>query len=271
MKRLRYTNMSLSVQGMRKHDAPRDWFGSNIKKNNEFLFCLEGECILTVDNQNYIITPNTLMLFPEGHSYKTRLTASRQFSYYQCHFHAELDGVPVFKALNLDDGELAVNIPDPDAMLTLFEGGVRDNSYEDIDAILLNRSACAAKIIAEYVKLRRQTIPGKEADDFSDVIEYMQKNLSSPPSVPMLASLMHLEPSYFIRRFSSVFGLPPMQYFDKLRLQRALLLLENTNMEIEEVSREIGIENKYYFNRFFTKHAHISPKVYRDVLNDNLL
>jgi len=269
MDRFRFTNMNLSVQGVRKHDAPRDWFGSNIKKNNEFLYCLEGECILTVDEQNYIITPNTLMLFPEGHVYKTRLTASRHFSYFQCHFHAELDGVPVFKALNLDNGDLAVKVPDPDAMLSFFEGGVRDNTYADIDAILLNRSACAAKIIAEYVKLRRQTTPGKGAEAFLPVIEHMHNNISSEVSVNELAFLMHLEPSYFIRRFSAVFGIPPMQYFDKLRLQKAMFLLENTDMSFEEVAHEIGIKNKYYFNRFFTKHAHISPKVYRGVLNDD--
>lgn len=254
----------LDCTRMHKYDAPSDWFGrGKEKKTNEIVFALDGESIITVDGSSYIIKPNMLMVFPIGRSFSHRLTEKKKFLYYHCHFDARIDGVPILEALGLAEGNLAVEVSDTGAMIALFEEALHGMHFEDNDSLRLNRYANVTKIIAEYVRLRRQAMPGKDAAVFEPVIEYMKENLSAPPSLQQLAELAHLEPSYFIRRFTNTFGSPPMKYFDSLRAHRAMQLLENTDMSIPEIGMAIGIPDKYYFNKFFEKHCGMLPAGYR--------
>lgn len=264
--KISYKSLAISTNTMLKYVAPPDWSGKAFSdKINILMLCVDGECIVSADGSHYIVTPGTMILFPQGHNLVKRFTNLCRFTYYQCHFTADLDGVPAIRLLNLDNDNLAVSVPDFDHVVSLFESGIRDSVLSDSNAISINRRAVVLRLFSEYIELRRKNVPGKNAPYFSVVTEYMQNNLSKPVSVADLCNIIHLAPSYFTRRFSECFGCPPLKYFDKLRMQRAMEMLTNPDIAIEDVSKSIGIENKYYFNRFFEKHAHITPKKYRDV------
>lgn len=256
----------LECTRMYKYDAPNHWLGSGLaRETNELVFALDGECIITIDGRSFIITPNTLMVFPKGHSYSNRLTKKKKFLYYQCHFDALVDGQPILEALDLATGNLAVTVQDPEAMVALFENALHAPHFHNETAAQLNRHAYVTQIIAEYIRLRQQSQPGDDAAFFDGVLRHMGNNLSSVPSLQQLAELVHLEPSYFIRRFTKTFGCPPMKYFDNLRIQRAMELLEQTDTAIPQIGSVIGIDDKYYFNKFFEKHCGMSPAVYRSL------
>ena len=267
MKETGFEFLNISEMMMHRYEAPRDWVGSGIKdKTNELIFSLSGECVVTVENKSYIIKPNMFVLFPYGKNYSFRLTSKRQFSYYQCHFYGEIDGTELFEALEIGEN-LAVEVSDPGSIIALFEGALHDERFTDEASMWINRTACGTKIIAEYVRLIRQLMPGKTAEVFLPVIEFMKENLSENFDVNTLAEIIHLEPSYFIRKFTKEFGYSPMKYFDTLRSQYAMNLLENSDMDIEEVAKEIGISDKYYFNKFFRKHCDMLPEEYRKLFH----
>jgi AraC-like DNA-binding protein len=264
MKETGFEFLNMSDIMMHRYEAPRDWVGSGIKdKTNELIFSLDGECVVTIENNSYIIKPNMFVVFPYGKKFSHRLTSKRRFSYYQCHFYGEINGTPLFEALGIGSENLAVEVTDPGAIISLFEGALHDERFTDEASMWINRTACGTKIIAEYVRLLRQAMPGKSAEEFLPVISYMKENLSGNVDVNTLSELCHLDPSYFIRKFTKEFGMPPMKYFDMLRAQAAMSMLENSDMDIEEVASEIGITDKYYFNKFFTKHCDITPSEYR--------
>lgn len=211
----------LDCTRMHKYDAPNDWFASGKEKpTNELVFALDGECIITIDGSSFIIKPNMLMVFPMGRSFSNRLTEKKKFLYYQCHFDARVDGVPILEALGLAEGNLAVTVSDPETMIALFEDSLHGLYFKDHDAMRLNRYANVTKIIAEYIRLRRQSMPGKGAEDFEPVLAYMRENLSSELSVQQL-------------------------------------------VDIRQVAAEVGIADKYYFNKFFEKHCGMLPAGYR--------
>ena len=78
-----------------------------------------------------------------------------------------------------------------------------------------------------------------------------------------LAAAVHMQATYFIRRFSAAYGCPPQNYFRSLKLYRAMRTLATTDLPIEEIAREIGIPDTSYFSRFFKKHCHLTPREYR--------
>ncbi len=269
MKETGFGFLNMSEMMMHRYEAPRDWVGSGVKdKNNELIFSLSGECVVTVENNSYIIKPNMFVVFPYGKEYSFRLTSKRHFSYYQCHFYGEIDGVTLFDALGTGSENLAVEVSDPGSIIALFEGALHDERFTDEVSMWINRIACGTKIIAEYVRLLRQSMPGKSAEVFFPVTEFMKDNLSQNMDVNSLAKIIHLEPSYFIRKFTKEFGCPPMKYFDMLRSQRAMTLLESTDAPVEEVAKQIGITDKYYFNKFFRKYCDMSPEEYRKLFRN---
>lgn len=269
MKETGFEFLNMSEMTMHRYDAPRDWVGSGTKdKTNELIFSLSGECIVTVENNSYIIKPNMFVVFPYGKKYSFRLTSKRSFSYYQCHFYGEIDGVALFDAIGIDSENLAVEVNDPGSIIALFEAALHDERFTDEASMWINRTACGTKIIAEYVRLLRQAMPGKSAEEFLPVINYMKGNLSGTVDVNTLCTLCHFEPSYFIRKFTKEFGMPPMKYFDMLRSQRAMTLLENSDIDMEEVAKKIGIADKYYFNKFFRKYCGMSPEEYRKLFRN---
>ena len=95
-------------------------------------------------------------------------------------------------------------------------------------------------------------------------------HMESPYSAAEVNSACHAwscTPSYFIRKFTNEFGYSPMKYFDMLRAQQAMKLLESSDIPTEEVAKKIGITDKYYFNRFFYKHCDMMPIEYRKLFN----
>ncbi len=99
--------------------------------------------------------------------------------------------------------------------------------------------------------------------DFVQVIEYIEKNLSKPISLDDLVRLVHFNKSYLVERFKSVYGIPPMQYVNWLRIEKAKELLLTTEKSITEIADETGFQSIHYFSRFFKEKENDTPHGYR--------
>ncbi|MEZ0484381.1 helix-turn-helix transcriptional regulator [Fibrella aquatica] len=78
-----------------------------------------------------------------------------------------------------------------------------------------------------------------------------------------LAQAAHLSTSFFCRKFKQDTGYAPIEYFNHLRIQKACQLLHFSNLRINEVASQIGIDDPFYFSRLFKKQMGISPNEYR--------
>lgn len=63
--------------------------------------------------------------------------------------------------------------------------------------------------------------------------------------------------------FKNIYGVPPIQYLNQVRLDHAKYLLAHTDMPIIDIAPEIGFESLPAFYYFFKKHADTTPKIYR--------
>lgn len=95
------------------------------------------------------------------------------------------------------------------------------------------------------------------------IVRYMLDHLGETCRLEDLAAQASLSPSHFARSFRDKTGYPPVEYFIRLRIQRACELLETTDMPIAAVAAALGYADQYYFSRIFRKITGLPPARYR--------
>lgn len=78
-----------------------------------------------------------------------------------------------------------------------------------------------------------------------------------------LSSLVQVEPTYFVRLFREIVGLPPMAYLMRRRLELATQLLRQRGLTISDVAEKAGWLDANYFSRCFRKNFGMTPSRYR--------
>ena len=94
-------------------------------------------------------------------------------------------------------------------------------------------------------------------------ILFMQNNLSTSITLDNIAQSAHLSTSFFSRKFRQDTGYAPIEYFNHLRIQKACQLLHLSDLRINEVGAQLGIDDPFYFSRLFKKQMGVSPAEYR--------
>jgi AraC-like DNA-binding protein len=94
-------------------------------------------------------------------------------------------------------------------------------------------------------------------------IEYMLENLDQPLSVAKLAAKANISESHYFAMFKRCTGGAPIDYFIRLRMQKACRLLGGTSMSVKEVAAILGYDDPFYFSRVFKLVHRIAPSQYR--------
>ena len=115
---------------------------------------------------------------------------------------------------------------------------------------------------APYLKAEHLTASRDAA--IERAIDYMREHVSKEIALPQLAQMAAMSERTFVRRFRDVAGMPPGQYLQKMRLDIAKHLLEETDQPLERIVSEIGYSDVSSFRRLFKKEVSVSPGVFRD-------
>lgn len=95
------------------------------------------------------------------------------------------------------------------------------------------------------------------------VKKYIDENFRCSISLEDLEGQFHINKYQIVKDFSKFIGQPPVDYQIGCRISYAKDLLRYSNLSIQEVSLEIGVENFTYFSRLFKKRTGVSPSNYR--------
>ena len=80
--------------------------------------------------------------------------------------------------------------------------------------------------------------------------------------IQMMADYCHLSTDYFSHRFKQVTGVPPIQFLNSLRIERAKELLLAEHLSVSEVAELVGYKDPLYFSKAFKKATGMSPKLF---------
>jgi transcriptional regulator GlxA family with amidase domain len=56
-----------------------------------------------------------------------------------------------------------------------------------------------------------------------------------------------------------------MTYFTELRIQRACVMLDTSELQVGEIAGSLGFQDPLYFSRLFRQHTGLPPTAYRQL------
>ncbi len=129
-------------------------------------------------------------------------------------------------------------------------------------------AALRAKLIELIVYLSRayMTTETTEAGALlrvGDVISAMENDFSNHWKLNDLLRIAHMSRSNLMRVFQKATGQAPIEYLVRLRIQRAMEMLRNTDLNITEIALEVGFNDSNYFARQFKNITGGPPAAYR--------
>ncbi len=100
-------------------------------------------------------------------------------------------------------------------------------------------------------------------ETWSEIVDYINSNISEKLTLQEIAGKCFYNPSYFSRIFKEKFGTTLIDYIAKTRVNTAAKLLDSTSLTINEISEKCGFSNKVSFYRTFQKYYNQTPSEYR--------
>lgn len=105
-------------------------------------------------------------------------------------------------------------------------------------------------------------ILSRELAPILPAIIYLEQTPCPTASIPELADMCHVSPSYFRRLFREYSSECPVKYRNKSRMDHAKKLLENTSLSVSEIAISLGYDDPAYFCRSFKKIIGMTPGEY---------
>jgi two-component system response regulator YesN len=121
----------------------------------------------------------------------------------------------------------------------------------------------AGEQVNQFLQLITNWQASKSESMIEKAIKYIEEKYSSEIRLMDVAGHVHLNPSYFSVLFKKVTGETLTRYITRYRMEKAALLLRNTDMKIFEIACAVGFDEPNYFTNVFKQQYQMSPKEYR--------
>ena len=242
------------------HHTRRDQFDEFI-----VIYCLDGQGWYTANDQTWpVCKGQVLYVMPDmGHVYRS--DDHDPWSIQWAHFRGRRAAGYVELADVARDAPVCTIGSQP-SISALFT--------ETLDALqsgysthhLVKASAHVQQILSQIAMVTTYSpAPGAVGVNVEEIINYMLENLTDRCSLDDFAERACMSRSHFSRQFRDKTGYAPVDYYIRLKIQRACELLETTSLPVRAISLRLGYQDPYYFSRIFKKIVGTHPTEYRQL------
>jgi AraC-like DNA-binding protein len=104
---------------------------------------------------------------------------------------------------------------------------------------------------------------GLSARELELVTAAIVERIAEPISVSMLSSAVGLSRSYFSHAFRTSVGQPPHAHVLRLRIERAMFLMVQTETPLTEIALAAGFADQSHFSRSLRRMTGVTPADWR--------
>lgn len=118
-------------------------------------------------------------------------------------------------------------------------------------------------VFNKYIKQEKH-LKKKTPQWVRELKEIMQDQIDTSLSLKEISKDLEINPSYLSREFSKYFDdLSFGEYIRKLRIEKALQLMQTTKYSLTEIAYLTGFTDQSHFTRIFKKHTGKNPSAFR--------
>lgn len=230
------------------------------------IHCLQGEGWLELGNARWRVQPGQAIAIPPATAHAYGASADRPWTIYWVHMAGAQVG-RVARMLGVDSARPLFNPGFDPALPPLYEAMISQLSRGYTAAILLDASLTLGRLVARLCLDAARPEGGgvSVASRVERALALMEQKLDGHLRVADLAALANMSPSHFAAVFRRKTGFAVLDYFVRLKMQRAGYLLDSTTLPIKVIAAQLGFDDALYFSRSFRRVHHCSPSAYRSI------
>lgn len=235
---------------------------------NEFLFiyCKEGCGWIELYGKQQQLEANQFIILPQNIPHAYGADEQSPWTIYWIHFRGSK--APLFS----NHFDKPTSVP-PSAQSRIEE---RLDLFEEIFFTLNEDTSmdrmhyanlCFAHFLGSFlfINIYRSKFRRKEYSEniMNRVVHYMDDNIESNLKLDDFANFCRYSKSYFYRKFVKETGRSPMDYFTRMKINKACKLLIQTDMKVNQIASKLGFRESQYFSRTFSNVMGLSPLEFR--------
>lgn len=231
-----------------------------------FIHCLDGEGWLQIAGMQWRVQPGqAVAILPETpHVYGA--APDDPWSIYWVHMAGERVR-RVAGMLGVSSTRPLVNVGCDPALPPLFEAMIAQTSRGYTPTILDHASLTLGQLVARLAQDVARPVNGtlSLAARIDRTIALMGTRLTDHITVADLADHANMSASHFASVFKKKTGFSVQDYFLRLKIQRAGVMLDSTSQPIKVIAALLGFNDPLHFSRCFRRIHKCSPSEYRAI------
>lgn len=239
------------------HPNPR--YRISRTNNDMFIFeyILSGSGYLEVNGHTYNVSANDVYIIEPGQDHVYYSNPKNPFKKIWINFYSDLF-YEIFKSFKLSGKIVFKNTN----TLELFEkiqsikkvSNFSDDLCYDIAPILF-------EILCNLARNHNTLVNVSKTAKL--VKNYIDENIYFNIKIEDATEKLNLSKAHIIREFTKNYGISPYNYLieQKIAIAKKMLILHNMN--VSEISNQLGFEDPNYFSKLFKKKVGVSPLQYR--------
>ena len=188
--------------------------------------------------------------------------------------YADMDVAPRYVTLSFEvqEGDLSTllnrKLRPPQASVTLIQQMIREQ--ERMDAFSVDM--IAAQLTQLLLQLLRQQAPAtrlkasNSLNSENEIIcraqQYIGANIREKLSVPHVAKMVDVSPSYMTALFHKNLQISPGEYIRRIKIQESKQMIREGNMNFTEIAAILHYSTVHHFSRQFKDKVGVTPSEY---------
>ena len=217
-----------------------------------FIYCKEGCGWIELYGKRQNLEANQFIILPRNIPHAYGADETSPWTIYWIHFRGSK--APLFSSRF--DKPTTVS---PSAQFTLNESTSMDHMHY--------ANLCFAHFLGSFlfIDVYQNNFRPKEYSEnvMNRVVHFMNDNIESNLKLADFANFCGYSESYFYRKFVKETGHSPMDYFTRLKINKACKLLIQTDMKVNQIAHKLGFKESQYFSRTFSNVMGLSPLEFR--------
>ena len=277
---MEFSQINPFVRYARIQPCMLEWSEPHGAYDHRLFYIIKGQGAFIISDEKYEFSAGTLFCFRAGtfYSFLDNMTMTVTLNF---DFGQDRSNLTVFNYPTMESFFEESRILEPDAPAEFFKPLVMHNC-QDMEEKLLEiaklsrgtdeyskalQSALLKEVLCKVVR-KKYSPQQKNMKIISNVLAYIQKNLSSELKNTEIAAAFGYHPVHLNRVFKAETGKSLHQTVIYQRIHIAKKLLKYTPLSIDGVVKQVGFYDRPQFCTAFKKHTGMTPLEYRKAVTD---